>query len=107
MRMNYRKLPAAFVIAASLLAGGVNAAASDDLAAFEGRWNGRLDLACTGTSASMEVVIQNGDMNGQADIRGAGEGSGIYKISGYVDRKGRVSDGRMQGYFGLSMRGNL
>jgi hypothetical protein len=35
--MNYRKLPAAFLIAASLLAGGVNAAAADDLAAFEGR----------------------------------------------------------------------
>ena len=107
MRMNYRKLPAAFLIAASLLAGGVNAAAADDLAAFEGRWNGRVDLTCVGVSAPMEIVIQNGDMSGQANIRGAGKGSGIYKISGYVDRKGRISDGRIQGLFTLSMRGSL
>ncbi len=105
--LNFRNIAAALTVAAGFVTGTAYASVSEDLAAFEGRWNGRVDLACIAISAPMEIVIRDGDMSGKATIRGAGEGSGTYRISGYVDRKGRVSDAQMQGPFGLSMRGNL
>ena len=107
MRMIYQGFAAALIVATGIVADGAKGATSESIAAFEGRWNGRVNLDCVAVSASMEIVIEDGDMSGQATIRGAGEGSGTYKISGYVDSKGRISDGQMQGPFGLSMRGNL
>ena len=108
MRLIYQGFAAVLSVTAcaivAALLGGATGASSDDLAAFEGRWNGKVLLDCVAVSAPMEIVIADGDMSGQSTIRGAGEGSGSYKISGYVDRKGRISDGQMQGPFGFSMR---
>ena len=95
MRMNYRNLVAAILVAASVIAGGVssraNAASSDAMMAYEGRWNGRTILDCAGVTAPMEIVIQDGDMSGQVTVRGQGQGDGTYTIFGYIDRKGRIS----------------
>ena len=111
MRMNYRNLVAAILVAASVIAGGVssraNAASSDAMMAYEGRWNGRAILDCAGVTAPMEIVIQDGDMSGQVTVRGQGQGDGTYTIFGYIDRKGRISDGRLRGPVSLNMRGSL
>ena len=60
-----------------------------------------------GIVVPMEIVIEDGDLSGQFTVRGRGEDNGTYRITGYVDRKGRISDGRVRGAFGLFMRGNL
>jgi len=111
MRMNYRNLVTALLVAASVMASGAlsdaNAANSDAVMAYEGHWNGRAILDCTGVTAPMEIVIQGGDMSGEVTVRGQGQGDGTYTISGYIDRKGRISDGRLRGPVSLNMRGSL
>ena len=111
MRMNYRDLATALLVAASIMAGGAvsraNAANSEAVMAFEGRWNGRAILDCAAITAPMEIVIQGGDMSGQVTVRGQGQGDGTYTVSGYIDRKGRISDGRLRGPISLNMRGSL
>ncbi|MDA0231378.1 MAG: caspase family protein [Proteobacteria bacterium] len=109
--MNYRDLAAALIVATGVMAvGGLSratAANSEAVMAFEGHWNGRVILDCAGVTAPMEIVIQGGDMTGQVIVRGQGEGDGTYTISGYIDRKGRISDGRLRGPVILNMRGSL
>ena len=111
MRMNYRNLVTALLVAASVMASGAlsdaNAANSDAVMAYEGHWNGRAILDCAGVTAPMEIVIQGGDMSGEVTVRGQGQGDGTYTISGYIDRKGRISDGRLRGPVSLNMRGSL
>ena len=79
----------------------------DDITAFDGRWDGELDLDCVGMILPIEIVIEDGDMSGQFTVRGRGEEDGTYYISGYVDRKGRISEGLVRGAFKLRMRGNF
>ena len=110
--MNYRDLAAALIVATGVMAvGGLSratAANSEAVMAFEGHWNGRVILDCAGVTAPMEIVIQGGDMTGQVIVRGRGKWTdGTYTISGYIDRKGRISDGRLRGPVILNMRGSL
>ena len=111
MRMNHRGFAAALIVAASVVAGtapsAANAATSEAVLAYEGRWIGRAILDCAGITAPLEIVVEDGDMSSKVIVCSQGQGDGTYYISGYVDRKGRISDGRMAGPFGLSMRGNL
>ena len=84
-----------------------NAAARDAALGFEGRWSGQAIIECTGVTAPLEIIVEDGDMSGELIVRGQGQGDGKYFISGYIDRKGRLSDGRMMGPFRFSMRGKL
>ena len=97
MRAKRHFFAAAFIVAASLVTGGAlssaKAATSEDMLAFEGRWTGKANLDCAGVTAPLEIVIEDGDMSGQVTVRGIGQGDGIYRISGYIDRKGRISEG--------------
>ena len=54
----------------------------DDITAFDGRWDGELDLDCVGMILPIEIVIEDGDMSGQFTVRGRGEEDGTYYISG-------------------------
>ena len=111
MRMIQRGFAAALIVAASVVAGtalsAANAATSEAVLAYEGRWVGKAILDCAGITTPLEITVEGGDMSGKAIVRGQGQGDGTYYISGYIDRKGRISEGRMAGPFGLSMRGNL
>ena len=111
MRMIYRGFAAALIGVASAVAGtalsAANAATSEAVLAYEGRWIGRAILDCAGITAPLEITVEGGEMSGKVIVRGQGQGDGTYYISGYIDRKGRISEGRMAGPFGLSMRGNL
>lgn len=107
MRMTYREFAAAVIVAASVVAGGAlsaaKAATSEGVAAFEGRWSGKALIECSGVSAPLEITVESGDISGQITVRGQGMGDGTYYISGSVDRKGRISKGRMLGPFSLRM----
>jgi hypothetical protein len=85
----------------------VGEATSADITAFDGHWRGSLNLDCTGLNAPMDVTIQGGDLSGKVTVRGQGEGDGTYEVSGYVDRRGKISDGRFQGPFIFYMSGSL
>ena len=80
---------------------------SSGYSSFDGRWSGKVDLDCIGIIVPLEIVIQDGDLSGHFTVRGQGEDDGTYNISGYIDRKGRISEGRVQGAFRLKMRGSL
>jgi hypothetical protein len=83
------------------------AAQSGGMNSFDGRWSGKAYLQCSGVNAAMEIVIRDGDMSGRLTVRGQGQGDGIYDVSGYVDRKGRISEGRIQGVFNFNLNGKL
>ena len=40
-------------------------------------------------------------------VRGQGQGGGTHTVSGYIDCKGRIWDGRLRGPVSLNMRGSL
>ena len=110
MRIKRLLIAASSWLAASLVAGGgagAWAASADDLAAFDGRWSGNVYLDCNGVDAPIEVVIEDGEMSGKTYVRGMGQGDSTYHVSGYIDRRGRISDGRISGAFGFTMDGRL
>jgi hypothetical protein len=110
MRIKRLIIAASSWLAASLVAGGgvgAWAASADDLAVFDGRWSGNLNLDCNGVEAPIEVVIEDGEMTGKTYVRGMGQGDSTYHVSGYIDRKGRISGGRISGPFGFTMDGRL
>ena len=83
------------------------AAQSGGMNSFDGRWRGKVYLECSGVSAPMEFAIRGGDMSGHFTVRGQGQGDGKYDVSGYVDRKGRLSEGLVQGPFKFNMNGTM
>ena len=105
--MMNRGIAAAVIIVTGFVTNTAHAAASDSMNAFEGRWQGSAYLQCTGVNAPMDIVIQDGDMTGHILVSGQGQGDGTYDVSGYVDRKGRLSDARIRGPLVFNMYGNL
>ena len=96
-----------FLFVGIILVGNADRAVSADVTTFDGRWRGNINLDCSGVNAPMDVAVKGGDISGKIIVRGQGEGDGTYLVSGYVDRKGRISDGRIQGPFVFSMSGSL
>jgi len=111
MRMNYRAIAAAFIAGTGILAGGnlnaIKAATSEGVAAYSGLWSGAAYAECSGGDSPMEFIVDDGDMNGKITARGLNQGDGVYIVSGYVDRKGRISEGRMLGPFSFNLTGRL
>ena len=111
MWMIYRGFAAALIGVASAVAGtalsAANATTTEAVLAYEGHWIGRAILDCAGITAPLAITVEGGEMSGKVIARGLGQGNGTYYISGYIDRKERISEGRVAGPFGLSMRGNL
>ena len=55
----------------------------------------------------MSFVIRDGDMSGKILVRGQGQGGGTYNAPGYIDHKGRISDGRIRDLFNCDMAGKI
>ena len=82
MQMTYRGFAAAFIVAACIVTGGAlsnaKAASSEGVAAFEGRWSGKVLIECSGVTAPLEITVEDGEMSGKLTVRGQGQGDGTY-----------------------------
>jgi len=83
--------------------GGLFAAEIGD---FDGRWTGYIDTDCSGR-AKTDITIKDGELSGTTNISGTGDADGKYNFSGYVDRKGRLTDGRLSGMFIVRLSGQF
>jgi hypothetical protein len=100
-------LVAALVIFADSGRHDAVAATSEGVEAFSGFWSGTVFADCSGGDSVMEFTVDDGELSGTIVARGMSEGNGTYILSGYVDRRGRISEGRMLGPFAFSLTGKL
>ena len=75
---------------------GHDVSSAGAVGAYDGAWSGYIESDCAGRSRA-EITIEDGEVRGFVKVFGTGESDGRYSFTGYIDRKGRLSDGRLVG----------
>ena len=88
----------------SVLIAATPVSAADD-SAWDGAWTGKLKSTC-GARGYLQMEVKDGELSGRSQIKGSA-GSGAYDLSGYLNRSGQITDGKMKGRYAFNFLGGF